>query len=261
MLTQVTTVCHKRYVAVLTTTITVCAMLLVYAFSTTKPQQQQQHLLALKKNTTMSFKELVVYDCFLYTMAILHALIQLAKSTRRVVENLHIVMVLVNVATYFLFAMLCSITLSILFIPDRFYVIRYGLPTLIFIFDWPKCVHVTKNLLRPRGHFSWHLVYSTSLLGFRLTNKTIFGLLFIVFGLYSDVHELAQLCLLTTVAMVSHCCTFVVLLPAITSLQHDLRILGRYCPCLFYIYADTVEQKAVLSFAEPLGDLGTNLPF
>ena len=103
------------------------------------------------------------------------------------------------------------------------YVFRVGFPTLVFMFDWRKCVHISKSLVKPRSDFEQRLIHDTSALGFRLFNKMFFKCIFLVLGLFSDMEELSQLSLLTLLAVCSNCLTFVTVFPALNILQQNMQ--------------------------------------
>ena len=220
MMRRVINVCHKWCMETLTIIIATCIGLMIHVANTTQlPKIPIMY---------MSFNEMVVYDFLLYIMAILHSLIQFTRYTKQIKKIQHLIMVLINVGTYLLFSLICYTCAALTFIPHKMYVIRYGLPTFLFMFDWKKCVHVSKSLLQPSTEFSQHMVNSSSVLGLRLLSKTIARCMFFVLGIYSDVPELSQLSLLTCISVVINWLTFVTLLPALNTIQHNVQT-GAYC--------------------------------
>ena len=216
-LEQVVNICQKSYVETLIVISTTCFGLLCHGLNGSSASA-----LPPIKNA-MSFKQLVVYDCMLYNLSILYALIQVTRSTRKVTKNLNSLAMFLNVSVYFSLNLMCYFCITLLFIPDKSYVFRFGFPTLVFMFDWKKCVHVSKSLVTPRSDFEQRLLHNTSALGFRLFNKMFFKCMFLVLGLYCDVEELSQLSLLTLLAVGSNSITFVTLFPALNSLQQDMQ--------------------------------------
>ncbi|XP_057300063.1 3-hydroxy-3-methylglutaryl-coenzyme A reductase 2-like [Hydractinia symbiolongicarpus] len=221
VLTPVVQLCFQRHVEVLIMVFTTCFALMSHLYF----GYHGNHNIITRKENNMSLSQLLLYDAIVFNISILHAFIQMSRITRKTFTSQKKIIIR-NILVYCVLNCLCYSCLVLLLIPEKSYLLRFGLPTILFLFDWDKCGRISRSLLfwQHKVNSQDDFVEKTTSLGSKLFTKTIIKCLFITFGALSGLEELEHLCVLTCLAMIVHSVTFVTLFPALSSIQ--LQILN-----------------------------------
>ena len=208
------TISRRRHLETLSIIAVVC--LASVAVAIINVSTSSRRVPAIPKTTATN--GLVFFDYVINALSLLHAVVQVTQCTRNMNHIL-------NVSTYFLCNAITFLCLTTPLLPNKSIVIKFGLPTLIFMFDWKKCVLAFKSSEQ-------HSICNTSILAVRLFNKSMMECMFFVLGLYSNVGELSQLSAVVCTAAFINCINFVTLLPALNKLQQQM-LSGNY----HYLYS------------------------
>ncbi|XP_065672741.1 3-hydroxy-3-methylglutaryl-coenzyme A reductase isoform X2 [Hydra vulgaris] len=200
--------CCKRNIEVLLLTLTTCFVLISHIYHWNE--------YAFKTKMNMKMANVLIYDAILLNISILHSFIQISRIVRKAFIHQKKI-ILVNIILYCSFNCLCYMCILLLVVPDKSYLLRFSLPTMLFLFDWDKCGRISRSMLY------WHLkingkvelVEKTTTLGHKLISQMILKILFVIFGCLSGLEEIERLSLLTIVALVTNCITFVSIFPAL----------------------------------------------
>jgi len=214
----ITKFCCVKHVEVLLVYLTSCFALL------SRISSLQTNHLTDNQQSSLSFSQQLFYDAILLNISIIHVFIQVSRMTKQLFGRQKRI-VLVNMLMYCLLNAFCYVGVILLVMPERSYLLRFGVPTMLFLFDWDKCGRVSRSVLFWQVKMNCKedaVSEKIALLSSTLLYKTTIKCLFVAFGITAGNEEMNRLSLLACLVFITNCFTFTVILPSLTTIHLQL---------------------------------------
>eukprot|EP00111_Clytia_hemisphaerica_P006689 TCONS_00019329-protein len=166
---------------------------------------------------------LVAYDIVVFNVSIMHAFIQVSRVVHKTLASgKHII--LLNLLFYCIANLVCFFCIGLALFEDSSCMFRFGLSTMLFVFDWDLWGKFSRNLLLVLSKVSTseELIKKECILAEEILFKSFTKMVIITVPYYLGVAEFSVLCQITCLAILVNSLTFITMLPAIINMQIHL---------------------------------------